>query len=120
MWGVYGGVGPGRYEELVEVLVGELDRLADTLTEEEVDRARGNLAGAVVLGGEDVGSRMSRLGRWATSDLAVLSTDEVLARVAAVTLADVRTMAEEMVAGPRHLAVVGPLASVDAAALRVG
>ncbi len=109
MWGVYGGVVPGRYEELVEVLVGELDRLAETLTEEEVDRARGNLQGAVVLGGEDVGSRMSRLGRWATAGLPVLDTDTVLRRIADVTLEDVRSLAEQLLAGPRHLAAVGPL-----------
>ena len=114
MWGVYGGVVPGRYDELVEVLLGELDRLVDTLTEEEVARARGSLQGAVVLGGEDVGSRMSRLGRWATADLPVLDTDEVLQRIARVTLGDVRELAEEVLAGPRHLAVVGPLDAVDA------
>ena len=113
MWGVYGGVVPGRFDELVEVLVAELDRLPATLDEQEVDRARGNLQGAVVLGGEDVGSRMSRLGRWVTADLQVLDTDAVLRRIAEVTLADVRGLAEELLGGPRHLAAVGPLASVD-------
>ena len=115
MWGVYGGVVPGRYDELVEVLVGELDRLPGTLDEAEVARARGSLQAAVVLGGEDVGSRMSRLGRWATADLPVLDTDAVLARIAEVTLQDVRELAEELLAGPRHLAAVGPLSAVEGA-----
>ena len=66
----------------------------------------------MVLGGEDVGSRMSRLGRWVTSDLPVLDTDAVLARIADVTLADVRKLAEEVLGGPRHLAVVGPVDEV--------
>ena len=109
MWGVYGGVAPHRYEELVAVLVEELDRLPATLTEDEVARARGSLQGAVVLGGEDVGSRMSRLGRWVTAGLPVLDTDAVLARIGRVTLDGVRELAEEVLAGPRHLAVVGPL-----------
>lgn len=109
MWGVYGGVAPQRYEELVTVLLDELDRLPATLTEEEVARARGSLQGAVVLGGEDVGSRMSRLGRWVTSDLPVLDTDAVLQRIEQVTLEDVRGLAEEVLGGVRHLAVVGPV-----------
>lgn len=117
MWGVYGGVVPGRYDELVEVLVAELDRLPDTLTEAEIERARGNLQGAVVLGGEDVGSRMSRLGRWATAGLPVLDTDEVLQRIADVTLDDVRALAEELLSGPRHLAAVGPLERSELAVL---
>jgi len=117
MWGVYGGVVPGRYDELVEVLVAELDRLPDTLTEAEVERARGNLQGAVVLGGEDVGSRMSRLGRWVTAGLPVLDTDAVLRRIADVTLNDVRALAEELLAGPRHLAAVGPLKRSELAVL---
>lgn len=109
MWGIYGGVAPSRYEELVEVLVAELDRLPGTLTEEEVARARGSLSGAVVLGGEDVGSRMSRLGRWVTAGAPVQSTDELLDRIAGVTLDDVRELAEELLTGPRHLAAVGPV-----------
>jgi predicted Zn-dependent peptidase len=114
MWGVYGGVAPDRAEELVEVLVHEVDRLAATLTEEEVARARGSLQGAVVLGGEDVGSRMSRLGRWVTAGLPVLDTDEVLRRIGRVTLPDVRALAEQLLGGTRHLALVGP---VDEAAV---
>lgn len=109
MWGVYGGVAPPRFEELVEVLLHELDRLPGSLTEEEVARARGSLQGAVVLGGEDVGSRMSRLGRWVTAGLPVLDTDAVLQRIAQVTLQDVRVLAEEVLGGVRHLAVVGPV-----------
>lgn len=114
MWGVYGGVAPARYEELVSVLVEEIDRLPASLTEDEVARARGSLQGAVVLGGEDVGSRMSRLGRWVTAGLPVLDTDAVLRRIGDVTLDDVRTLAAEVLGGPRHLAVVGPVDTVGA------
>jgi predicted Zn-dependent peptidase len=43
----------------------------------------------------------------------VLDIDEVLARVEAVTLADVHAAATELVAAPRTLSVVGPFDESD-------
>lgn len=113
MWGAYAGVAPRRLEELLEVLGDELDRLPDTLGEAEVDRARGALQGALVLGLEDPGSRMSMLGRRLTVGREPVDVDTLLARVRAVGLDDVRRVAADLVAGPRHLAVVGPVDAGD-------
>lgn len=113
MWGVYAGVSPRRLHELLDVLDDELDGLVDTLTQAEVERARGALQGALVLGLEDPGSRMSMLGRWTTAGRALQDVDTLLARIRAVTLDDVRQVADELLAGPRHLAVVGPVEPAD-------
>jgi predicted Zn-dependent peptidase len=61
-----------------------------------------------VLGLEDSASRMTRLGKSELVDDELLSIDEVLARVDAVTLDDVRVLAGELFSQPEILAIVGP------------
>ena len=81
---------------------------ADGITEEELARGKGQLRGGLVLGLEDSGSRMSRIGKAELVYDELLGIDEVLARVDAVTLEDVRILAAELFAQPQMLAVVGP------------
>ena len=58
------------------------------------------LKGAVVLGLEDTGSRMSRLGKGELLYDELLSVDEVLRRVDAVTPGDGPQVAGELLARP--------------------
>ena len=87
----------------------ELARVAaDGITEEELERGKGQLRGGLVLGLEDSGSRMSRLGKAELVYDELLSIDEVIARIDAVTLDDVRAIAAELFGQPEILAIVGP------------
>lgn len=113
MWGAYAGVTPRRLPELLEVLLAELDGLADSVTDAEVERARGTLQGSLVLGLEDPGSRMSVLGRWTAAGRELVDVDTMLARIGAVTTAQVRDVAADVLGGRRHLAVVGPVDGSD-------
>ena len=61
-----------------------------------------------MLGLEDSGSRMSRLGKAELVYDELLSLDEVIRRVEAVTLDDVRAIAAELFSQPEILAIVGP------------
>ena len=113
---VYAGTTPRKADEVLAVTRAELDRaLADGLTTEELERAKGHLAGSTILALEDSGSRMSRLGRSFTSDVALLSLDETLAAVEAVTPDDVRETARMLLSGPWTLAMVGPVDDIDPA-----
>ena len=69
------------------------------------------MGGGLVLGLEDSGSRMTRLGRAELVHGAFVSIDETLAAVRAVTADDVRALAAELAGRPRSLAVVGPFDS---------
>ena len=79
--------------------------------------AIGYLTGAFVMGLEDNGSRMARLGALLTTTGAVRPVDEQLDRWRAVTAADVARVTERVLDQPRSLAVVGP---VSEASLRRG
>lgn len=107
--GVSVGCLPSKLDEVLAVVRTELSRVAaHGITEEELVRGKGQLRGGLVLGLEDSGSRMSRLGKAELVHDHLLSIDEVIARIDAVTLDEVRQVAADVFGGPEILAVVGP------------
>ncbi|MEV0127024.1 pitrilysin family protein [Dactylosporangium sp. NPDC050688] len=108
LFGVYAGCAPGKVEEVLAITREELARVAqDGISDAEVERGKGMLKGAVVLGLEDTGSRMSRLGKGELLYDELLSVDEVLRRVDLVTPEMVRQVAGELLSRPMSLAVIG-------------
>ena len=108
LFGVYAGCAPGKVEEVLAITREELARVAqEGISDAEVDRGKGMLKGAVVLGLEDTGSRMSRLGKGELLYDELLSVDEVLRRVDLVTPEMVRQVAGELLSRPMSLAVIG-------------
>ncbi|MGL5857786.1 MAG: M16 family metallopeptidase [Angustibacter sp.] len=107
--GLYAGCAPAKAVEVVSLLQDELDRIAEHgVSQEEVARGIGQVRGGLVLGMEDTGSRMTRLGRAELVYGEYLTLDEVLAGMEAVTREQVHELAAQLAAGPRSLAVVGP------------
>jgi len=109
VFGLYAGCTPGRVDEVVDLMVREWERMADApITAAELRRSLGQLAGGLVLGMEDTGSRMSRLGKAELVHGELLSVDESLERIRAVTAADVQELAAELASRPRSVVRVGP------------
>ena len=108
-FGLYAGCTPAKVDEVISLLVSELRRLAaDGVPEEELVRAHGQLRGGLVLGLEDTGSRMSRLGKAELVHGEFLGLDESLERINVVTADDVQSLARDLTSRPLTLAVVGP------------
>ena len=107
---VYAGAAPKRIHDVLAIVRDELERVvADGLTEAELERGKGHLEGSLVLGMEDTSGRMTRLGKSELTFGEILSVDEVIRRVDAVSDADVRAVAKEVLgSGPRALALIGP------------
>ena len=111
---VYAGCSPKRVPEVMRLVRAELARVADEgLTAEEVARGRGQLKGGLVLGLEDTGSRMSRLGKSELSYGEYLPVREVLARLDAVDEDQVRAVGTDLLTREACLAVVGPYRESD-------
>ncbi|MDQ3931417.1 MAG: insulinase family protein, partial [Actinomycetota bacterium] len=109
----YAGTTPAKVDELLKVLCDELDRLPGTIEAHEVERAKGNVKGGLVLGLEDTSSRMTRIGKMVATGAELTSVDEALAGIDAVDVDAVRQLASELLAAPRCLAVVGPFKPED-------
>ena len=107
--GVSVGCLPAKLDEVLAVVRDELAKVAaHGITADELARGKGQLRGGLVLGLEDSASRMSRLGKAELVHDELLSIDEVMDRIDAVTLEDVRAVAAHVFTKPEILAVVGP------------
>jgi predicted Zn-dependent peptidase len=104
---------PAKVSDVLEVVRGELTRLAaEGLSEVELQRGQGQLRGGLVLSLEDSGSRMSRIAKAELLYDELPSIDEVLRRISGVTLDEVNSLARRLFAQPQTLAVVGPFDSL--------
>jgi predicted Zn-dependent peptidase len=113
-FGVYAGCQPGKAEEVLALMRTELYTAAQGgLTADEIERGKGQMRGSLVLGLEDSGSRMSRIGKSELVYGEVLGIDALLERVDAVTPDDVTALAAEMLGRPACLTVVGPFGEHD-------
>ncbi len=120
-WGVYAGCLPAKTEEVLAICQEEIAKVIDSgLTDEELDRGKGQLRGSIVLGLEDPSSRMSRLGKSELVYPRLEPVDEILAEIDAVTHDQVRAVAGAVLAQPKALAIVGPFDSDAEFASAVG
>lgn len=109
LFAVYAGCAPGKAEEVLALIRAELAVVAaEGITPDELARGKGMVKGSYVLGLEDTGSRMSRLAKSELLHGDLMGVDELLARVDAVTIDEVNTLAAELLTRPMSLAVVGP------------
>jgi predicted Zn-dependent peptidase len=108
--GLYVGTRPDNVAEALAVVGSELARMRKSpATPEELARAKENLKGRVVLSLESTAARMNRLGSEVLAAAPLLSLDEALARIDAVTMDDVAALAEELWASERLSAAgIGP------------
>jgi len=109
VFGLYAGCLPSKADTVLDVCLSELEQVArNGLDQAELQRAKGQVKGSMVLGQEDPGSRMSRLAKAELSDESVESLDTVLARVDSVDHESVHQVAGELLTGRFTLAAIGP------------
>jgi predicted Zn-dependent peptidase len=121
IWGVYAGCMPAKADEVLAICQEEIAKVISAgLTDEELDRGKGQLRGSIVLGLEDPSSRMSRLGKAELVYPRLEPVDEILASIDAVSHDDVRDLAATVLAQPKALAVVGPFDDAAAFAGALG
>ncbi|WP_371481481.1 M16 family metallopeptidase [Kitasatospora sp. NBC_00315] len=111
LFGIYAGCQPKRVEQVLDICRQELAKVVEEgITEEELRRAIGQISGSTVLGMEDTGSLMNRIGKAELSYGHHLSVDEMLAKIASVTLEDVHAVARDVLGAHRpSLALIGPI-----------
>ncbi|MFL5821811.1 MAG: M16 family metallopeptidase [Solirubrobacteraceae bacterium] len=105
--GLYLGTRAENLGQAMAVIGTELDRLrSDPGSTEELERAKENLKGRVVLALESTGARMNRLGSEILADEPLISLDQVVERIEAVTREDLEALVAELW-GAEHMAAAG-------------
>ena len=114
--GLYLGTRPDNVVRAMSVVADELERMRDDpATEDELARSKENVKGRIVLSLESTTARMNRLGASVLADMPLLSVDDVIERIDAVTLDDVAVLARDLFA-PERLSAAG--IGSDASAFR--
>jgi len=105
----YAGTAPKNVKQVVGLFHEILDDLvANGLSDRELAIAKGQVKGSTVLGLEDTGARMGRIGRSQLVHGLVADIDDLLARIEAVTPDDIRRVVKAIGAEERALAAIGP------------
>ena len=109
-FGVHAGFDPDDAERVVAAILEQLDRIAtDRVTARELDRARAYTKGRMELRMEDSGAVAGWIGTGESLLPRVLTVDEVVERLDAVTVDDVlRVGARYLAPDQARLAVLGP------------
>jgi predicted Zn-dependent peptidase len=115
---IYAGTRPDNAAEVIRLIRAEVDRAcADGITSDELERVRESIKGQMVLGLESTRSRMTRLGKSEVTLGELLSLDEIVERIDAVTTDAVHDLARRLFDGNHALAMIAPLDEDDVAHL---
>ncbi|HEY9037342.1 MAG TPA: pitrilysin family protein [Roseovarius sp.] len=110
MMTIYAGTSAESMAGLAEITIDEMKRAADDMRQDEVERARAQMKAGLLMGLESPSNRAERLARMIQIWGRVPGLDEVVEKIDAVTLADVRSLAQKIARdAPAALALYGPV-----------
>lgn len=103
----YVGTTPERAQESLDVLIGELNRLKGSVTQDELDRARTNLKASLIMGEESPGARAGSNAQdwWLMGRVRPLA--EINAEIDRVTLGDIDEFLSKYPFTPRSILTLG-------------
>jgi len=94
--GLYVGTREDNVEEACDIIGRELASIhTDGITEDELARAKEHVKGRMVLSAESTAARMGRIGKAVLFDMPLLTIDELIERVDAVSRDEVAELARE-------------------------
>jgi predicted Zn-dependent peptidase len=106
---IYAGTSAEEIGDLTQITLDEMKRAAEDMTDAEVARARAQIKAGMLMGLESPSSRAERLARLLAIWGRVPEPEEAVAKVDAVTTADVRLSAERLLSADAALALYGPV-----------
>ena len=102
-FGVYMGTDAKKVDHSVKLIYREFDKLLKkSVTKMELDRAKSQAKGSIMLGLESMGSRMMRIGRQELYYQRYYSLDSILSMIEAVSLDDIMDVAKDILDPSRY------------------
>jgi predicted Zn-dependent peptidase len=108
---VYAGTSAEEIGDLCLITVDEMKRAAEDMSQAEVARARAQIKAGMLMGLESPSSRAERIARLLAIYGRVPDISESVAKIDAVTTADVRRYGEQLCAVDNAMALYGPVAA---------
>ncbi|MEI6913700.1 MAG: pitrilysin family protein [Armatimonadota bacterium] len=110
MFAIYGGTGVDTLGKVLEVISTEVKQIRESVVpDEEFRRAQTVIRGALLFAHESMGSRMGRMAKSLLDYGRLITMEEVITAIMAVTADDVREVARDvLVEDKMSLAIIGP------------
>ena len=109
---IYAGVEPQNLPVAIKAIVEQLSRLKETVSQSELSKAKESSKGRLLLRMEDSRNVAGWIGGQEILTGHILSVDEVVSIVDAITAEELKQLAQELIVDSQlRLAVVGPVAS---------
>ncbi len=112
VFGIYAGTGEDEAAELVPVVLEQIQAVQRGILPQELARARAQVKAGVLMSLESPGGRCEQLARQIQVHGRPLQPAEVVAKIVAVTEADVLRVARRIFRGPPTLAAIGPASRI--------
>ncbi len=110
LFGIHAATGEEDVAELMPLMIDEIRRVADDADDDEVARAKAQMRAGLLMILENPSARAGQLARQQLTFGRPIPLEETLARIDAVTAADIRNIAGEVfLASQPTLAAIGPL-----------
>ena len=114
LFGIYAGTGESEVEELIPVVADELNKVTQSVADEEVSRACAQLKASILMGRESSGARAEQLGQQILAYGRPLTVEEVVGKIEAVDGEAVRKVGRRLLTSRPTMVALGPVGRVEA------
>ncbi len=112
-FGIYAGTGPESLPELVPVVCDEVKKLADTLNDDEIERAKAQLRASSLMSRESMLSRADQNAKSVFLHGCIKNPEEIIQSINAVDKAALQRACESVFSSSPTLAALGPLGQLE-------
>jgi predicted Zn-dependent peptidase len=114
LWSVYAGTDKSHVSEVVNITVDEIRGLSGTVTADDLERAKSQLKGNLILALESTSNKMTNIGKQELYYGKYFSPDEIISMVESVTLETIKDLAVKLARDENFaLTVYGPVTEDD-------
>jgi len=114
LWAVYAGTDRSHVSEVVNITVDEIRSLSSTVTADDLERAKSQLKGNLVLALESTSNKMTNIAKQEIYFGKYFSPDQIIRMVESVTLKNIKDLAAKLAGGEDFaLTVYGPVQEAD-------
>lgn len=114
LWSVYAGADRKNANEVIDITINEMRNLSRSITAEELQRAKAQLKGNLILALESTSNKMTNIAKQEIYYGKYFSPPEILKMVEAITLEEVKKLSSRLIEDkPFALTTYGPVKEAD-------
>lgn len=112
IFGVHAATGEGDIAKLVPLIVKELGKAGEKITQSELDRARAQYRAGLIMSGESSASRASQIARQLLLFGRPIDKEELMTRLGALTVERLTDLSGRLFSTAPTVAAIGPISSL--------